>query len=90
MLRSLAHEPGKALKLVQLAIREAEFLAKLSHRNIVGFEGFVEDASKSIIWLVFPWADNGNLKDFISLVDWEVPERISLVRLIEFFLKLVV
>ncbi|KIO26838.1 hypothetical protein M407DRAFT_23898 [Tulasnella calospora MUT 4182] len=62
-----------------LAIREAEFLAELFHPNIVHFEGFVEDASKSIIWLVFPWEDNGNLQDFIALVDWEIPERISLI-----------
>lgn len=71
------------LKFIQFAIREAEILAYLSqlyHPNIVRFEGFVEDISKSMIWLVFPWADNGNLKDFVALLDLEIPERIWLVR----------
>ncbi|KAG8915991.1 hypothetical protein FRC00_012684 [Tulasnella sp. 408] len=66
-------------RVLGLAIREAEFLANLNHRNIVELEGFVEDVSKSIIWLVSPWAFNGNLKDFIAGEDWEIPERISLI-----------
>ncbi|KIO16352.1 hypothetical protein M407DRAFT_33994 [Tulasnella calospora MUT 4182] len=62
-----------------LAIREAEFLAGFSHPNIIKFEGFIEELSKGIIWLVFPWADNGNLKDFVALKDWVTFERISLI-----------
>lgn len=79
---------GKALRFSQLAVREAEFLVGVSHPNIIRFEGFVEDVSKNIIWLVFPWADNGNLKDFVSSQEWEIPERISLVRSIWFSLTL--
>lgn len=60
-------------------IREAEFLAKLNHRNIVELEGLVEDVSKGIIWLVLPWAKYGNLKNFNALEKWEIPERISLI-----------
>lgn len=52
--------------------------------NIVAFKGFVEDVSNSIIWLVFPWAHYGNLQYFVALVDWKIPERISLVRSIRF------
>lgn len=70
---------GRALKFMQLAIREAEFLVALSHPNIVKFEGFVEEVSKDMIWLVFPWEENGNLSVFIASRDWEIPERISLV-----------
>ncbi|KAG8958975.1 hypothetical protein FRC05_008257 [Tulasnella sp. 425] len=66
-------------KLFQLALRETEFLVELSHPNIVELKGFVEDISKDIIWLVFPWADNGNLKDFVASREWEIPERISLI-----------
>ncbi|KAG8915794.1 hypothetical protein FRC00_013563 [Tulasnella sp. 408] len=62
-----------------LAIREAELLAELYYPNIVKFSGFVEDVSNSILWLVFPWAHNGTLKDFISSINWEIPERISLI-----------
>ncbi|KIO31387.1 hypothetical protein M407DRAFT_219739, partial [Tulasnella calospora MUT 4182] len=32
-----------------------------------------------MIWLVFPWEDNGTLKDFVAAADWEIPERISLL-----------
>ncbi|KIO23111.1 hypothetical protein M407DRAFT_56824, partial [Tulasnella calospora MUT 4182] len=59
--------------------REAEFLIGLSHENIIKLEGFVEDVSKNMIWLVFPWEENGTLKDFIASAKWEIPERISLL-----------
>ena len=55
-------------------------MVELSHPNIVELEGFVEDASKHMIWLVFPWEENGNLRDFLASGEWEIPERISLVR----------
>ncbi|KIO17340.1 hypothetical protein M407DRAFT_32991 [Tulasnella calospora MUT 4182] len=66
-------------RVLGLAIREADFLAGTAHRNIVELEGFVEDVSESTIWLVFPWADNGNLRDFIASYTCEIPERISLI-----------
>ncbi|KIO19786.1 hypothetical protein M407DRAFT_30576 [Tulasnella calospora MUT 4182] len=78
-LRPIVQELCKVLKFTQLSIREAEILAELDHPNIVELEGFIEDVSQSIIWLVFPWADYGSLKDFIDLEEWEVPERISLI-----------
>lgn len=64
----------------QLALREAEFLVDLSHENIIGFEGFVEDVYEREIWLVFPWQENGNLRDFLTSGEWEIPERLWLVR----------
>ncbi|KIO31392.1 hypothetical protein M407DRAFT_67991 [Tulasnella calospora MUT 4182] len=67
------------LRFSQLTLREAEFLVKLSHKNIIKLEGFAEDVSKQLIWLVFPWEDNGTLKDFVAAADWEIPERISLI-----------
>ncbi|KIO21835.1 hypothetical protein M407DRAFT_79907, partial [Tulasnella calospora MUT 4182] len=60
-------------------LREAEFLVDLGHESIIELVGFVEDVSKDMIWLVFPWEDNGNLKGFIASADWEIPERISLI-----------
>lgn len=68
------------LSLFQLALREAGFLVQLSHKNIIKLEGFVEDLPSDKIWLIFPWARHGNLKDFAAARDWEIPERISLVR----------
>ncbi|KIO22376.1 hypothetical protein M407DRAFT_51407, partial [Tulasnella calospora MUT 4182] len=46
--------------------REAEFLVRISHPNIIQLNGFVEDVSKNMIWLVFPWEANGSLSDFIA------------------------
>ncbi|KIO23340.1 hypothetical protein M407DRAFT_27185 [Tulasnella calospora MUT 4182] len=58
---------------------EAGFLAELDHENIVKLEGFVEDLSKNRVWLIFPWEEHRNLKDFAALQDWEIPERIWLI-----------
>ncbi|KAG9039005.1 hypothetical protein FS837_001147 [Tulasnella sp. UAMH 9824] len=66
-------------QILRLTLREAEFLVKLSHPNIIALQGFVEDISNNIIWLVFPWESNGSLRDFIASADWEIPERISLI-----------
>mgnify|MGYP001544213619 CR=1 FL=1 len=73
-----------ALSPSQLALREAEFLAKLSHKNVLKLEGFAEDASKNVVWLIFPWEANGTLKDFVASCEWEIPERLSLVRSVSF------
>ncbi|KAG8958109.1 26S proteasome regulatory subunit rpn6, partial [Tulasnella sp. 425] len=62
----------------KLTLREAEFLVELSHENVIELEGFVEDVSKKVVWLVFPWAENGNLKIFIASAEWEIPERVWL------------
>ncbi|KIO26918.1 hypothetical protein M407DRAFT_23856 [Tulasnella calospora MUT 4182] len=51
----------------------------MSHENIITLEGFVEDLRNDRIWLIFPWEDNGNLKDFVASRNWEIPERISLI-----------
>ncbi|KIO18618.1 hypothetical protein M407DRAFT_31729 [Tulasnella calospora MUT 4182] len=67
------------VRVLGLTIREAEFLVGLSHENIIELEGFVKDLSKNTIWLVFPWEENGTLKDFIASAEWEIPERISLL-----------
>ena len=77
----LDHIMAPSRTIFQLTIREANFLVELSHGNIINLEGIVEDLSNGIIWLVFPWAYNGNLREFILLQDWTILERISLVGL---------
>ncbi|KAG9042434.1 hypothetical protein FS837_010882 [Tulasnella sp. UAMH 9824] len=67
------------VRILGFTLREAEFLVKLSHQNVIKLEGLVEDASNGVIWLVFPWEENGTLKDFVATHDWEIPERISLL-----------
>lgn len=66
-------------RVLGLTLREMEFLVSLCHENIIRLEGFVEDLSKEMIWLVFPWEANGTLKEFIAVKEWEIPERISLI-----------
>ncbi|KAG9019835.1 hypothetical protein FRB90_003424 [Tulasnella sp. 427] len=62
-----------------LAVREIEVLSDLSHANIIKLTGFVDDIAKNIVWLVFPWEENGNVRDFLTGVNLEIPERISLI-----------
>ncbi|KAG8897056.1 hypothetical protein FRC01_011500, partial [Tulasnella sp. 417] len=69
---------GDSERILALTLREARFLVKLSHPNIIKLEGFVEDIRNDMIWLVFPWADNGSLRDFGAMINWEIPERIAL------------
>ncbi|KIO23327.1 hypothetical protein M407DRAFT_27175 [Tulasnella calospora MUT 4182] len=66
-------------RVLELALREAGFLVELSHTNIIKLVGFVKDLTNHIIWLIFPWEARGNLKEFAAAIDWEIPERISLI-----------
>ncbi|KAG8901117.1 hypothetical protein FRC01_009920, partial [Tulasnella sp. 417] len=70
---------GDSERILALTLREARFLVELSHPNIINLEGFVEDIRNDMIWLVFPWADNGSLRDFGAMINWEIPERIALI-----------
>ncbi|KIO17799.1 hypothetical protein M407DRAFT_32520 [Tulasnella calospora MUT 4182] len=65
--------------LVKVFVNELRLLDKLSHPNIAKIIGFVEDVEKSIAWLVFPWEDNGNLREFLRSGTWEIPERVLLI-----------
>ncbi|KAG8932156.1 hypothetical protein FRC01_000204 [Tulasnella sp. 417] len=66
-------------RVLGLALRESEFLVELSHPNIVKLKGFVESVSARKVWLIFPWEEHGNLRDFLASGEWEIPERISLI-----------
>ncbi|KIO20485.1 hypothetical protein M407DRAFT_29893 [Tulasnella calospora MUT 4182] len=79
-VKKLKIESGTDIeRVLGLALRESEFLVELSHPNIVKLEGFVEDLSAQKVWLIFPWEEHGNLRDFLASGEWEVPERISLI-----------
>lgn len=60
-------------------VQEISLLNKLSHKNIVKVIGFVESTSDGIAWIIFPWEQNGNLREFVASADWEFPERIALI-----------
>lgn len=59
---------------------EVSLLNDLSHENVVKIVGFVEDVGQRVAWMVFAWEKNGNLREFIRSANWELPERVSLVR----------
>lgn len=50
-------------KFLRVFVNELRLLAKLDCSNIVKIIGFVEDIKNRIGWLVFPWEENGNLRD---------------------------
>ncbi|KIO22136.1 hypothetical protein M407DRAFT_46472, partial [Tulasnella calospora MUT 4182] len=51
----------------------------LTHPGIAKFLGFYADFDNSEAWLVSPWEPYGNITDFISRRELEVPEKLSLV-----------
>ncbi|KIO29806.1 hypothetical protein M407DRAFT_21056 [Tulasnella calospora MUT 4182] len=61
-------------------IHEVEVMAGLSHENLVQLVGFVEDLKKGEAWIVLSWHPNGNISEFVATRDWEIPERVSLIR----------
>ncbi|KIO23333.1 hypothetical protein M407DRAFT_27181 [Tulasnella calospora MUT 4182] len=67
-------------RVLAWALQEAGCLVQLSHDCIIKLEGFAEDFSNNRICLVFGWEENGNLKHFTASQNWEIPERVSLVR----------
>ncbi|KAG8902478.1 hypothetical protein FRC01_009570, partial [Tulasnella sp. 417] len=50
----------------------------LTHPGIAKFLGFYADFENSEAWLVSPWEPYGNITDFISRRELEVPEKLSL------------
>lgn len=66
--------------MLQAFLSELRVLEKLSHPHIVELIGFVEDVESGIMWMVFPWESNGNIREFLRTGEWDIPERLSLVR----------
>ncbi|KIO17802.1 hypothetical protein M407DRAFT_32524 [Tulasnella calospora MUT 4182] len=79
MFRFIMREDMTEEKFLRIFVNELRLLDKLSHPNIAKIIGFVEDVEKSIAWLIFPWEDNGNLREFLRSGTWEIPERVSLI-----------
>ncbi|KIO18451.1 hypothetical protein M407DRAFT_83902, partial [Tulasnella calospora MUT 4182] len=59
---------------------ELHVLDGLDHPNIIKLVGFVEDMTRRMAWLVFPWEANGNVREFLLSGKWELPERVSLIK----------
>ncbi|KAG9042960.1 Nitrogen permease regulator 2 [Tulasnella sp. UAMH 9824] len=69
-------------KFLRVFVNELRILDKLSHPNIVEILGFVEHIAKGIAWLIFPWEDNGNLRDFLRSGQRKMAERLSLLNIL--------
>lgn len=61
-------------------VNELSLMATLSHPNIVTLLGFVEDTKAGDAWIIIPWEGNGNVREFLQSGEWDIPERLSLVR----------
>lgn len=67
-------------RFLRVFVNELRVVDGLSHPNVVTIIGFVEDLKKRIYWLVFPWEANGNVREFLLSGEWELPERVSLIK----------
>ncbi|KAG9040588.1 hypothetical protein FS837_000422 [Tulasnella sp. UAMH 9824] len=67
-------------KFFKSFVNELSLMASLAHPNIIKFLGFVEDEKKGDAWIILPWEENGNVRQFLQYGEWDIPERVSLVR----------
>ncbi|KIO18585.1 hypothetical protein M407DRAFT_31776, partial [Tulasnella calospora MUT 4182] len=61
-------------------VHEVDVMARLSHKNIAKLIGFVEDLKEGKAWIVMSWESNGNVSEFLATGEWEIPERIALIK----------
>lgn len=66
-------------RVVAALIREVSLLKSLNDDHIVKILGFVEAVESGIVWLIFGWERNGNLREFIRSRNWQLPARMSLI-----------
>ncbi|KAG9029733.1 hypothetical protein FS837_003482, partial [Tulasnella sp. UAMH 9824] len=67
-------------KFFKSFVNELSLMASLAHPNIIEFLGFVEDITEGDARIIIPWEENGNVRDFLQSGEWDIPERISLIR----------
>ncbi|KAG8930010.1 hypothetical protein FRC01_003403 [Tulasnella sp. 417] len=61
-------------------VHEVDVMARLSHENIVKLIGFMEDLEAGKAWIILSWEPNGNVREFLATGEWEIPERVSLIK----------
>lgn len=59
---------------------ELNLLVDLSHPNIGKLTGFEQDLQNGIVWMFSTWEANGNLSEFLATRQWNIPERLSLIK----------
>lgn len=70
----------ESTKFFKSFVNELRIMATISHPNIIQFIGFVEDMQKGDAWIVLPFELYGNVREFLQLGEWDIPERISLIQ----------
>lgn len=78
---------GDINALSQSFVNELSLMASLSHANITELRGFVEDMENGNAWIITPWEANGNVREFLQSGEWDIPERVSLVRIINSMIR---
>ncbi|KAG8918964.1 hypothetical protein FRC01_001554 [Tulasnella sp. 417] len=74
----LSDDKGDQRTLASLA-HEVSLTSELSHKNVIHLVGFAENIVENVAWVIHRWEANGNLREFLSSWDWEIPERVSLI-----------
>ncbi|KAG9024058.1 hypothetical protein FS837_005481, partial [Tulasnella sp. UAMH 9824] len=70
----------ESAKFFKSFVHEVSLMTKLSHPNIVDLVGFVENMDKGDAWIILQWEENGNVREFLQSGQWDIPERISLIK----------
>ncbi|KAG8915942.1 hypothetical protein FRC00_004952 [Tulasnella sp. 408] len=70
----------ESAKFFNSFVHEVSLMTKLSHPNIVDLVGFVENLDKGDAWIILQWEENGNVREFLQSGQWDIPERISLIK----------
>ncbi|KAG9042814.1 hypothetical protein FS837_010363 [Tulasnella sp. UAMH 9824] len=79
-VKVLAWKRDDPTKFFKSFAHEVSLMAKLSHPNIVDLLGFVEDMKKGDARIILAWEENGNVREFLLSGQWDIPERISLIK----------
>ncbi|KIO20397.1 hypothetical protein M407DRAFT_29974, partial [Tulasnella calospora MUT 4182] len=82
-IKKLKFDPeddGESVKVFKSFVNELSLMATISHPNIVKLVGFVENMREGHAWIVLRWEANGNVREFLRLGEWDIPEHISLIQ----------
>ncbi|KAG9037169.1 hypothetical protein FS837_001499, partial [Tulasnella sp. UAMH 9824] len=74
------HDARESTMFFKSLVHELSIMVTLSHPNITHLVGFVEDMQKGDARIIVPWEANGDVRDFLQSGDYDIPERVSLIK----------
>ncbi|KIO23794.1 hypothetical protein M407DRAFT_26788 [Tulasnella calospora MUT 4182] len=80
MLEWNRNDAEESTKFFKSFVHELSLMAELSHPNVIKLAGFLEDLDKGDAWMILPWEANGNVREFLQSGEWDLPERLSLIK----------